>query len=191
MLGLVDATTGSVRQIPLSGAEAVRSLSWAPSSDRLAFLVTSPVRMQGVYRIDSDGSHQAEVLSYPTRFDSDPSGLAVLLSVGWAPTRDRIAVLTASPVDPADAPTGPYQLDVLDIRSDASGVNHLVHAGTCFCGGLAPNLVWSPDGTTVAVSSLNSGATVRRLDGDGATVRIRFLRGASGPLSWQPLPGGS
>jgi len=37
-LGLVDAVTGAVTPIRLKGVESVRSISWAPGSDRLAFL---------------------------------------------------------------------------------------------------------------------------------------------------------
>jgi hypothetical protein len=54
--------------------------------------------------------------------------------------------------------------------------------------GFVPNIVWSPDGGTLGISSLEPSPTVTRVDGDGDTVRIRYLAGADGPLTWQPLP---
>ena len=188
-LELVDSATGATRPVPLHGIESVTSLSWAPSSDRLTFLVVAPAPLQGAYTVDSDGQGLSEIMLYPTSFENDASGRAVLLELGWAPTRDRIAALMASPVSSAAARTGPYILVVQDIRSDGSGVNLLLRAGRCACVGFAPHLVWSPDGRTLGVSSLHRAQTVSRIDGDGDTVQVRFLRGASGPLSWQPLPG--
>ena len=189
-LELVDSTTGALKPVPLRGIESVASLSWAPSSDRLTFLVTAPAALQGAYTVGSDGQGLRQIMNYPTSFANDADGRAVLLRVGWAPTRDRIAALMASPVSSAAARTGPYLLVVQDIRSDGSGVNLLLRAGRCACVGFAPNIVWSPDGSTLGMSSLHKSATVSRIDGDGGTVRIRYLFGASGPLSWQPLPAG-
>jgi hypothetical protein len=78
------------------------------------------------------------------------------------------------------------------MHPDGASPNHLAYVGHCACVGFTPNLVWSPDGTTVAASSEHGSPrldhrTLARLDGDGNTVLVQFVPG-SGPLSWQPLP---
>ena len=138
--------------------------------------------------MDRDGSHLVRFAPYPTYFSEDSRGLPVVLAVRWAPTGDRIAVLRATPRTPQAGRTGPYELAVVTYHSDGSGPDVLLRAGSCACVGFVPNIVWSPDGGTLGMSSLEPSATVTRVDGDGDTVRIRFLVGADGPLTWQPLP---
>ncbi len=186
-LGLVDALSGQVTQVPLAGVSSVRSVTWAPESDRLAFLVTSPQRVQGAYTVGRDGAHLHLFSDYPTSLDHDPGGRSVLQAVRWAPTRDRIAVLSATPTSRGGVVGGPYQLVAQDYRSDGSGVNVLATDGYCACGGFQPNLVWSPDGTGLAMFAEHARPPVRRIDGDGHAVQVQYVVG-SGPLSWQPLP---
>ena len=188
-LGLVDATSGDVTPVPLHGVQAVSSVTWAPGSDRLAFLVTSPRRLQGGYSVDRDGSHLTPFAIYPTTLANDSTGLSVLLAARWSPTSDTIAVLNATPSRRGSRYTGPYELYVQTYHPDGSGLSLLVNDGPCACAGFAPNLAWSPDGTTLALFALHARPDQRRLDIEGNTVLVRFLVG-SGPLSWQPLPGG-
>ncbi len=185
-LGLVDAATGDVTPVPLDGVQAVRSVTWSPDSTQLAFLVTSPSSAQGAYTVDRDGSGLERVVAYPTVLAQAPDDLATILAVRWAPTWGRLAVLFAEPATPAGY-RGELRLSVLTFRSDGSGQNHLLDLGRCACVGFQPNLVWSPDGTTLAVYAQHARSDDVRLDGDGRGIRIRFLLG-SGPLSWQPLP---
>jgi hypothetical protein len=179
----VDAVTGRVKPVPLEGVTGLRSVSWDPTSERLAFLVTSPRSLQGAYTVDRDGGHPHRFVTAPT--DLDAGGPAALLVARWAPTRDRIAVLTAAR-SPGRA-GAPYGLMVEDYRPDGSGAHLLVRVGRCGCGDFQPNLVWSPDGAAIALFAGHRHPELRRADGDGDPVLVTFLRG-SGPLSWQPLP---
>jgi hypothetical protein len=185
-LGLVDASTGTVTPVPLDRVQAVRSVTWSPDGAQLAFLATSPSSAQGAYTANRDGSDLTLVVDYPTVLAQASGDRATMLAVRWAPTWDRFAVLFAQPATPAGY-EGELLLSVLTYRSDGSGVNHLLNLGRCACVGFQPNLVWSPDGTTLAVYAQHARADRRSLDGDGREIRIRFLNG-SGPLSWQPLP---
>ncbi len=185
-LGLVDASTGEVTPVPLEGVRAVRSLSWAPDGERLTFLVTAPVSAQGAYTAYRDGSQLRQVVEYPTVLTQAPDDLATMLAVRWAPTWDRLAVLFAEPATPAGY-GGDLSLSVLTYHSDGASRKLLVSAGRCACRGALPNLVWSPDGTSLAVFSRFAMRIEPGRDGDGRVVRVEFIAG-SGPLSWQPLP---
>jgi hypothetical protein len=187
-LGLVDADTGRVTQVPLEGVTDLRSVSWSPDSRSLAFLAVAPYSQQGAWTVRADGSQQTQFLVMLTTFPADGSGYSGALQVRWAPTSQSIAVLFATADGPGEhSAQGPIRLDVQTMHPDGATPNHLVYAGRCDCVGFQPNMVWSPDGTTVALFALHARPEVPRLDGDGRTVRVLFVRG-SGPLSWQPLP---
>jgi hypothetical protein len=187
-LWLVDASTGGSRPVALDGIRGLRSLTWAPDSRTLAFLATSPAANQGGWTVRTEGSRPQQFLDFPTTPPNDPAGRSAL-QVRWSPTSPSLAVLVATPNNYRHSPA-PHRLDVMTMHPDGATTNHLVAAGPCACVGFTPNLVWSPDGRTLGVSSLGRSSVVNRLDGDGATVLVRFLPGASGPLSWQPLPAG-
>ena len=191
-LRLVDATTGSARPVALRDVSAVRSVSWSPDSQSLAFLATAPVSQQGGWTIRVDGAHQTQFLTMLTDFPADQSGYSGALWARWSPTSGSIAILFATADGPGHhAPGGPYRLDVQTMHPDGATPNHLAFIGHCACAGFTPNLVWSPDGTTVATFSEHLPGDHRRtrlsLDGDGNTVVVQLFPG-SGPLSWQPLP---
>jgi Tol biopolymer transport system component len=189
-LRLVDATTGDAKPVPLRDVQTIRSITWAPDSQSLAFLAVSPRSEQGGWTVRADGSQQTQFMGMLTSFPMDQSGYSGALQLRWSPTTASIAVLFATADDRGQhAPGGPFRLDVQTMHSDGATPNHLISAGRCTCAAFTPNLVWSPDGTTVAVFALHDRPTVSRIDGDGRTVLVRFVRG-SGPLSWQPLPGG-
>jgi len=187
-LRLVDATTGSAHPVALRDIQAIRSVSWAPDSRALAFLAVSPRSEQGGWTVRADGSQQTQFLAMLTAFPKDQSCYSGAMQVRWSPTSPSIAVLFATADGPGHhSPGGPFRLDVQTMHPDGASPNHLVYAGHCTCAGFAPNLVWSPDGTTLAVFAQHDRPTESRIDGDGQTVLVRFVRG-SGPLSWQPLP---
>ena len=192
-LRLVDAATGSAGTVALRDITAIRSVSWAPDSRSLAFLATAPQSEQGGWTVRTDGSQQSEFLAMLTDFPAQQSGHSGALWVRWSPTSASIAVLFATADGPGHhAPGGPYRLDVQTMHPDGATPNHLAYVGHCSCAGFAPNLVWSPDGTTLAAFSEHGSPrldrrTLARLDGDGNTVLVQFVAG-SGPLSWQPLP---
>jgi WD40 repeat protein len=192
-LRLVDAKTGRASSVALRDVAAVRSVSWSPDSRTLAFLATAPQSEQGGWTVRTDGSKQTQFLAVLTDFPAEQSGYSGALWARWSPTSASIAVLFATADGPGHhAPGGPYRLDLQTMHPDGASPNHLAYVGHCACAGFVPNLVWSPDGTTVATFSEHGSprldhGTLARLDGDGNTVVVQFVPG-SGPLSWQPLP---
>lgn len=186
-LRLVDATTGRAHPVVLGDIREIRSVSWAPDSRSLAFLAVSPRPEQGGWTVRADGSQQARFLSMLTEFPTDQSGYSGAIGLRWSTTTASIAVLFATADEPGQhSPGGPFRLDVETMHPDGTVPNHLVDAGRCSCVGFSPNLVWSPDGTTLALFSQHDRPSESPIDGDGHTVLVRFVRG-SGPLSWQPL----
>jgi WD40 repeat protein len=188
-LGLVDATTSELTTIPVPQEDAVLSLTWAPGSDELAFLANAGGGHSGVYTIRADGTGLTQVVGLATHFPHGGSAATTAILVRWSPTGQSLAVLTATP----DPPSGPppislYRLRVVTMNPDGTALKALVDDGRCVCTGFTPNLAWSPDGTTLALSTLLHHRSVTRRDGEGRAVHIRFLTGASGPLAWQPLP---
>jgi len=191
-LRLLDATTGSARPVALRDVSAVRSVSWSPDSQSLAFLATEPQSEQGGWTVRTDGSAPTRFQAMSTHVPAAGSGDTGALRLGWSPTSPSIAVLVATANGSGPRPAdGPFRLDVLTMHPDGARLNRLIYAGNCTCAGFTPNLVWSPDGTTVATFSEHLPGGHRRtrlsLDGDGNTVVVQLVPG-SGPLSWQPLP---
>jgi hypothetical protein len=185
--GLVDAITGELTTISVPRVDAVLSPTWAPGSDEVAFLANAGEGRSGVYTIRDDGTDLTEVVGLLTDFPPGSSGATRAILVRWSPNGQRLAVLTATP----DPPRGPppitlYRLRVAMMAPDGSALRALVGDGVCVCAGSAPNMVWSPDGTTLALGNLHHRRATTRPDGDRREVRIRFVKGASGPLSWQP-----
>ena len=190
-LVLLDASTGETRPVPLYGISLLRSVTWAPDSRTLAFLATSPASEQGGWTVRTDGSRPQQFLDQPTTFHRDDPHAAQAMEVRWSPAKPSLAVLFATPDDPGPSFGGQVRVDVQTMHPDGSTEAHLVSGGDyCTCTGFAPNLVWAPDGRTLGLSSVSRALTVNRVDGDGDAVDVRFLPGASGPLSWQPLPAG-
>jgi hypothetical protein len=190
-LGLVDATTGALTTFPAPQAGAVLSLTWSPDSRQLAFLANAGQGHSGVFTVRADGTDLTGVLGLQARYPHGASRATHVLEVRWSPAGSRLAVLTATP----DPPGGPppitrYQLRVLTMNPDGSGLRGLVGDGRCACSVFSPDLAWSPDGTTLALLAQHHRPSLVRPDGVGHPLRIRFVVGhAVGPLTWQPLPG--
>lgn len=190
-LGLVDATTGELTTFAVPQAGAVLSLTWAPDSHQLAFLANAGQGHSGVFTVRADGSGLTEVLGLQTHYPRGGSRATRALLVRWSPTGQRLAVVTATP----DPPGGPppislYRLRVVTMNPDGSALRSLVGDGRCACSGFSPDLVWSPDGTTLALLAQHRRPSVVRPDGVGHPLRIRFVVGRTGTaLTWQPLPG--
>jgi Tol biopolymer transport system component len=185
-LGLVDAATGELTTVSVPGVGGVLSLTWAPGSDELAFLANAGEGRSGVFMIRADGTDLTEVGGLRKAFPHGGHGATRAILVRWSPTGRSLAVLTATP----DPPTGPppislYRLRVVTMNPDGSALRTLVGDGRCACTEFAPDLVWSPDGTTLAVLAQHPRASLVRRDGTGHRLRVRFVRG-SGALSWQP-----
>jgi WD40-like Beta Propeller Repeat len=185
---LVDATTGEATAMPLPGFSTISSPTWAPDSQRLAFLAVAPVARQGAWTVGLDGSPAQQFVRHHTVPGLDAHD-ATILAIRWSPTRASIAVLFATPSgDPRTPTNNALRLDAHTMHPDGSAETEVVHDGSCACVGWAPDLVWSPDGRTLMLSSLHRRAAVNRIDGDGNPIRVAFAAGASGVLSWQPLP---
>lgn len=190
-LGLVDAVTGELTTFPVPQAGAVLSLTWAPDSGQLAFLANAGQGHSGVFTIQADGTHLAEVLGLHTRYPQGRSGATRVIGVRWSPTGRQLAVLTATPDPPGGPPPiSEYRLRVVTMNPDGSALRPLVGDGHCACSGFSPDLAWSPDGTTLAVLAQHHRPGLVRPDGGGHRLRIRFVVGRQGDaLTWQPLPG--
>jgi Tol biopolymer transport system component len=181
---LVDVATERLRGVPLPGIRQVRALTWAPDSSRIAFLAVRPVAEEGAWTVGPDGSSPQRFVEHATSLQHPDPENAAILAMDWAPTRAEVAVLYAT-YDPSRKT---FRLDVWTMSPDGSKQAHLLANGTCACLGEAPDLVWSPDGRILLLSSQVHRPDRTRLDGDGMPIEVRFVTGASGPLSWQPLP---
>jgi hypothetical protein len=189
-LGLVDIHTGELTPISVPLEDAVLSLTWAPDSDELAFLANAGEGHSGVFTIRADGTGLTEVAGLQTHYPRSGAGATSALVVRWSPTGQRLAVLTVTPDPPSDPPPiSAYRLRVVTMHPDGSSLRALVGDGRCVCSGFTPDLAWSPDGTTLAVVAEHRRPSRVRPDGDGHRLRVRFVTGSSGALSWQPLPG--
>ena len=195
-LVLVDENTGEARPVPLSGislAPVGRLGTGLPEpgvpglcrSTAAAGRMDSPDR-----RIAACSSSSTSSTTFPadhSRVSGGPAAAVVAdVAEHRGPVRDSPTTRGRS------SPAGPVRVDVQTMHPDGSTPAHLVSGrDCCTCMGFAPNLAWSPDGSTPGpVIAQSRPSTVSRLDGDGHTVGVRFLPGASGPLSWQPLPAG-
>ena len=183
---LVDASSGLMSHAWVRSVKNLRSLSWSSDGTRVAFVADGRVQgsrvRRGAFVADLDHGGVRVVLAGPlsqTNGDTNPTRV---LAVSWNPTRDRIAVLTAT-VGPGGW-THPAELGVESVSPSGGGMAALASDGSCVCVGWSPNLTWSPDGTTLAVYAAHDGDR-QTLDGDGSRVHVLFVKG-SGPLAWQP-----
>jgi WD40-like Beta Propeller Repeat len=179
---LVDATTGDATSVRLRGIHRIRSLTWAPDSQELAFLTVLPSGRSGAWTVRLDGSGARRFIEHRTGPLEPASHDATILEIRWSPVGSDIAVLYATPAGER------YRLDVFTENPRSQNQTHVVRDGSCACAGYAPNLVWSPDGQTLLLSSLRPRAAVNRINEAGTPIRVEFADGASGPLTWQPLP---
>jgi Tol biopolymer transport system component len=186
LLAVVDAESDTVTEVSLDGIEALRSLTWSPQSDRLAFVVTAPVGAQGVYVVGLDGSEPTRILSAPTTFSS-PTLDPLVFDVSWSPAadHDRLAVTTGTPIThKSPKETGLLQLGVTTMDPDGTQPSELLSTETCYCLNFWPGLVWSPDGRSLAVDTMKKRPPETRPD-VGVPVQIRFVKWG-GPLRWFP-----
>lgn len=72
------------------------------------------------------------------------------------------------------------------VRPETNVPEPVVRDLRCLCINFAPHIAWSPDGTTLAVGSEHHHPPTTHVGVDGLPVRVRFVAGASGPLTWQP-----
>src|SRR5262249_6382756 len=135
------------------GVENIHSLSWSSDGHRLAFVADGRSGNRRVHRAafvaDLDNGGTFVAYAGP---DSDGLGnfhKAEVLAMSSRPASEDLAILIAYTGDP----TVSAPLKVATVRSDGSGVAMLGRDGRCACAGWAPDLEWSPDGTTLAVYS--------------------------------------
>ncbi len=175
------------RPVALDGIRGLRSLTWAPDSRTLAFLATSPAANQGGWTVSTEGSRPQQFLDFPTRRRTTRP-VAPLCRCGGRRRRpasrprrhpEQLPSLTRpTPVGrDDDAPRRGY------VESPARGRTLRlcrIHP--------EPRMVarWKDPGCVLPQQQRDRQPPRR----GRATVRVRFLPGASGPLSWQPLPNG-
>jgi WD40 repeat protein len=178
---LVDADTGAAVPLVLPGLSGIHSVTWSPAGDRIAFSAATPDTKSGVLVVRADGRDLSTVLASPLSMATNAPYPVRMAAVSWS-SDDRLAVFVVHPV-----PRRPGRLDlgVMSMSPSGGGLAILGNAGSCTCLGWTPNLVWSPDATTLAVYTQGRARTSTSLDGDGSPVRLAYVRG-SGPLAWQP-----
>ena len=187
-LGLVDAATGrrDARAPGRSPGRAIRDV--VPGQHAAG--VPGDVAVVGpgcLHGRTATGRASNRSSTYPTVLAQAPDDLATMLAVRWAPTWGRLAVLFAEPATPAGyrgaaAPVG-ADLPVRRIRPEPPPRPRPVLPVS----GFQPNLVWSPDGTTLAVYAQHARSTTFGWTATGEGSGSGSSPG-SGPLSWQPLP---
>ncbi len=60
--------------------------------------------------------------------------------------------------------------------------------GACVCAGFSPHLTWSPDGRTIAFTSLIDNAAASVHGERGRLGHPRIQGGVFGPMAWRPVP---
>jgi WD40 repeat protein len=189
-LGLVDARTGEVT-VPWDSFDLpphrVTSLAWSPGSDRLAFLLGTSGRLSGAYVLGLHGQGSRLIVGLAGPGRRNVLVRAIGFDVAWSPSGDEIALIWGLPrrhVPPS--PTWTTELTVVTVQPDGTVPKVLVRDQRCRCVGIEPHLAWAPDGATLAVGSERRRHPLTGTGSDTQPVRVRFVRGASGPLTWRP-----
>ena len=198
-LELVDPDAGDSVVIHREQDSIVQPV-WLPDGGRIAFqTIGRNPDDQGrrLVTIERDGSGRTELLG------PEP-GIGVW-DPAWSPDGSTIAYLGSTDVQicsgsSTDSCQDAWDLHVMAVDLDTLEPRELSPAGRCFCLGFAPGLDWSPDGTSLAFTSLggegipqgdptgndgDSRLLVMNADGTG----LRYVAAqAWGTVAWQPVP---
>lgn len=188
LISLVDPADGQlISRMDAGGAMAARSgassvgtikeITMAPDGRRLAFVaLVSGDMFPFIMVIDRDGSN-ARSLPLATAGD-------MVIDLRWSPDGATLAYIGSGNSDTNEVrPLEVALLDPGDVRPSRT-----IEVGACFCGGGAPGLAWSPDGTRLAFTSvfeMRLGLYVAHAD--GTDIRL-ITNGATGPIAWRPIP---
>ena len=190
-IGIVDAATGRNR-ILTGGRFPTGTMfsrpTWSPDAARVAFTASSVPSDANCEELECLGFVQAHIYvmeadgGEPFRLTGDDvlSG-----DPAWSPDGDRIAFVAVSPWDPGSPePPGRPQVYVMD--ADGGSVRRLTSFGH------GPrDLVWSPDGASLAFATISSDIFVMDADGGSPRRIVTSLVAADGSFenadpAWSP-----
>ena len=180
-LSVFDISTWTMHSLGLHGLSGIRSVAWSPTADRIAFTASGHHHPSAVFTVGADGRGLTSVWASPLQNFEGGLNRVVMWAISWS-ANDQIAVLTLNPMH---GHVGRYDLGVMSVRPDGSAAASLGDNGTCACVGWTPDLTWSPDGTTLAITTLGREHRSHTLDMEGRPVTLQYVHG-SGPLAWQP-----
>lgn len=217
-LWVVDVSTGESQQIMYCGMDAYACFpAWSPDGARIAVAdghqfklidpdggnpTTLPAPSGSIQPTWSPDGRQIAfqaIEGYGTDpqqrrlyvINRDGSGLSLLIDgeawdPSWSPDGSTIAYIASTPTDVDGSEQ--YMQHVMLLELDGSEPRELVEAGTCFCGGYAPGLTWSPDGASLALNVPGFGGDygLHLVNADGTGFQ-RIGNGAFTP-AWRPVP---
>jgi len=156
--------------VRLDGLKSIGTPAWSPDGTTLAFSTTD-----GVYTVaPGGGPRQVHRATHP----SDN-----WLPVSWSPDGTRLAFFDTA------ASSRDTRFTAMTVGRDGGSPVTLHAAGHCYCLGLSPpSLAWSPDGSLVAVATvqLREGTAVYTVRPDGSDWHL-VQAGNYEALAWQPL----
>ena len=180
VISLIDPTDGralsTIKPDPVY-VDHIGGLSWSPDGRRLAISGSNADDSTASLAVmDRDGSN-VRPISLPT------PGWPIV-DASWSPDGSTIAYIGFGV--PGQDLRMSMHLALVD--PDGARPRRTFDIGDCACLGFSPDLTWSPDGRTIAFTSLvENAAHLFLANADGSDIHMSQA-GAFGPLAWRPIP---